>query len=56
MNQNELASRAGIAHSTLSGIEAGKHVPPVDIAIRLSRILKCNVEDLFIEPDGWLEK
>ena len=55
MKQDVLASKVGVAQSTLSGIENGSQTPGVNVAIRIARVLKCKVEDIFIEPDGWME-
>jgi len=48
MSQEQLAVLIKIGRSTISEIEAGKHMPKIDIALLLAEALKCRVEDLFI--------
>lgn len=48
LSQTQLAVLIGIGRSTISEIEAGKHIPKIDIALILAKALKCRVEDLFI--------
>lgn len=47
-NQTELAKRAGISRQTVSLIERNNFMPSVLTAVRIARILKENVEDVFI--------
>ena len=47
LTQAELAERAGVSRQLVGGVEAGRHVPSVDAAIRLARALDVSVEDLF---------
>ncbi len=49
ITQMELSEAARIGRSTLSDIEQGRHIPGVDIALRLARALRCSVEDIFEE-------
>src|SRR5215831_18823859 len=51
--QGELAARAGISRQALSEIEAGHSCPSTAVALRLSKALRCSVEDLFsLEEDS----
>lgn len=50
MSQQELATAAGIARQTIGGIEAGTYALSLTVALRLSKVLGCPVEELF-----WLE-
>jgi len=53
MQQQELAEAIGVSRQTLSLIEAGETVPSTQIALTLSRELRCRVEDLFsLRSDG----
>src|SRR6266852_1564297 len=45
--QGELANRAGISRQTLSILESGRGQPSTLVALRLSRALRCRVEELF---------
>lgn len=47
MSQEQLARQAKIGQSTISEIEAGKHNPTVDVALRIARVLEKTVEELF---------
>lgn len=47
LSQQELAERAGVTRQTVSGIESGRYLPTVPVALRLARALGCRVEDLF---------
>jgi DNA-binding XRE family transcriptional regulator len=47
LTQVELARRAGVSRQLVSGVEAGRHVPSVDAAIGLARVLGVSVERLF---------
>jgi DNA-binding XRE family transcriptional regulator len=47
MNQQELASRAGVTRQTISGVESGLYMPSTLVALRLARALGCRVEDLL---------
>ena len=46
-SQTELAERCGISRQFLSLIESSKTQPNVQIAIQMSRVLQCSVEQLF---------
>src|SRR5229473_2158259 len=45
--QGELAGRAGISRQTLSILESGRGQPSTVVALRLARVLRCRVEELF---------
>lgn len=49
MTQEELAKAIGISRRALVSIEAQQTSPSVDIALRLSRVLKVDVDKLFID-------
>jgi putative molybdopterin biosynthesis protein len=52
VGQQELAGRAGISRQTLSELEAGRSSPTTSVALRLAKVLRCRVEDLFyLEED-----
>lgn len=51
MSQQHLAEAAGITRQTIGGIETGQYSPSATVAIKLSKALRCSVEDLF-----WLEE
>ena len=45
--QEELAERAGVTRQTIIALEKGSYVPSVRLAIKLSKVFKIRVEDLF---------
>lgn len=47
LSQIALAAAAGLTRQSVGAIEAGRAMPGVDVALRLSRALDCKVEDLF---------
>jgi putative transcriptional regulator len=47
LTQQDLADKVGCSRQTIHSIEAGKFVPSVELALKISRILGCKVEDLF---------
>ena len=46
MTQIELAKAVGVGQSTIADIEVGKHIPGVDIAIRIAQQLGIDMGDL----------
>lgn len=51
VQQRDLAKEIGVSRQTLSAIEAGTTVPSTQIALALSRALRCGVEDIFSLAD-----
>jgi putative molybdopterin biosynthesis protein len=47
LTQGDLAERAGISRQTLSVLESGRAEPTTLVALRLARVLRCRVEELF---------
>jgi DNA-binding XRE family transcriptional regulator len=47
IKQGTLAKKIGCARSTLSSWESGQSYPPVDMAVKLAKRLKCPLEDLY---------
>lgn len=52
LTQAELAEMAGVSRQLIGAVEAGRHAPAVDAAIRIARALGAGVEDLFGAPDA----
>src|SRR5262249_46205755 len=48
-SQAELASRCGVSRTEISGIETGRLVPSVTVALRLAGVLGESVDSLFGE-------
>src|SRR5690348_8712288 len=51
--QAGLAQRAGVSRALVAAVEAGRHAPAVDAALRLATALDSTVEALFapVEPE-----
>ena len=47
LTQEELAEKAGVTRQTVIAIEKGNYTPSVALALRLAKVFKCSVEDLF---------
>ncbi|MFZ5816645.1 MAG: substrate-binding domain-containing protein [Bacillota bacterium] len=50
LSQQELAEQVGITRQAVGAIEAGQSSPSAAIALRMARVLGCQIDDLF-----WLE-
>lgn len=48
LNQTELAKIIGASRQTVSLMERGDYAPSVVLAIKIARVFKENVEDIFI--------
>ena len=47
MTQEDLAQRVGVSRQTIIAIESGRYTPSLGLALRLAKLFKCRVEDLF---------
>lgn len=47
LSQDQLAARADVSRQAVGALEAGRHLPRVDAAVRLARALSTTVEDLL---------
>ena len=45
--QQELANAIGVSRQTIHAIESGKYVPSTVLALKMARLFKCEVSDLF---------
>ena len=48
LTQDSLAHAIGVNRQTILAIEKGKYVPSLDLAFKIARYFKVNVEDVFI--------
>lgn len=51
LTQDRLAHAIGVNRQTILAIEKGKYVPSLDLAFRIARYFKVNVEEVFIYDD-----
>ncbi|MBN2142334.1 helix-turn-helix transcriptional regulator [Candidatus Woesearchaeota archaeon] len=47
MSQEKLAAEAGVTRQTIISIEGGRYVPSLELALKLAKIFKCRIEDMF---------
>ncbi|MBN1793311.1 helix-turn-helix transcriptional regulator [Candidatus Woesearchaeota archaeon] len=47
MSQEKLSEAVGVTRQTIISIEGGKYVPSLELALKLAKLFKCKVEDLF---------
>jgi putative transcriptional regulator len=47
MTQEDLAGRVGVSRQTIIAIESGRYTPSLGLALRLAKLFKCRVEELF---------
>lgn len=52
MTQQELAERVGVTRQTIISIEKGKYEPSIQLALRLARLFRVPVEEIFQLDDG----
>ena len=48
INQTELGKLAGVSRQTISLIERGDYSPSVTLAMKIAKICKVKVEDIFV--------
>lgn len=48
LTQEDLANKAGVRRETIVFLEKGKYNPSLRLAYDISRILKADINDLFI--------
>lgn len=47
ISQDDLAKSVDVSRQTINAIENGKFNPSVKLAMRISKIFNCTVEDVF---------
>ena len=51
LRQEDLAERLGVTRQTIIAIENDKYDPSLSLAMRLARLLRTSVEELFHLPE-----
>lgn len=46
-SQEKLGGLVGVTRQTVISIEGGRYVPSLELALKLAKLFKCKVEDLF---------
>ena len=52
LTQQELSESADVSRKSINAIENGIYVPSTVLALKISKTLKCKVEDLFKLPEA----
>ena len=47
MTQEDLANEVGVTRQTILAIEKGKYDPSLNLAFKISRVFKVNIEEVF---------
>ena len=50
MTQQELSNDANVSRKSINAMENGIYVPSTVLALKIAKILKCKVEDIFKLP------
>ena len=50
LTQQDLSEKAEVSRKSINAIENGIYVPSTVLALKISKIFKCKVEDLFELP------
>jgi putative transcriptional regulator len=48
LTQEDLAKAIGVTRQTILAIEKGRYVPSLDLAFRIARHFRVNVEEIFL--------
>ena len=51
LTQKELSEKAEVSRKSINAIENGIYVPSTVLALKITKTLKCKVEDLFELPE-----
>jgi putative transcriptional regulator len=51
LRQEDLADQTGVTRQTINAIENNKYNPTLELAMKLAKILKTPVEEIFIMED-----
>ncbi|BDH63048.1 transcriptional regulator [Lysinibacillus sp. PLM2] len=55
LSQGKLAELCNVSRQTINAIENNKYDPSLQLAFDIARILRVNMEELFISVDGGKE-
>jgi len=54
LTQADLAAKVFVSRQTINAIEAGRYVPSALLALKIAKIVKTAVEEVFIlGPEDW---
>jgi putative transcriptional regulator len=52
ITQAELAERIGVSRQTINTIEAGKYSPSTVLALKLAKVFRATVDEIFLLESG----
>ena len=52
ITQAELAERVGVSRQTINTIEVGKYIPSTILALKLAKVFRATVEEIFLLESG----
>ncbi|MFC6999634.1 helix-turn-helix transcriptional regulator [Rufibacter roseus] len=52
LTQDELAKCIGVSRQTINAMETNKYVPSTVLALKVAKVLKKKVEELFMLEEG----
>ena len=52
LTQQDLSESANVSRKSINAIENGIYVPSTVLALKISKTLKCKIEDLFKLPQS----
>lgn len=47
LSQERLAQLANVTRQTIISIESGRYVPSLELALKLGKLFRCKIEELF---------
>jgi putative transcriptional regulator len=52
MTQQQLADAVGVSRQTINAIETGRFVPSTVLALKIAKLFKKNLEEIFVLQEG----
>lgn len=52
ITQEQLANMVSVSRQTINAMEANKYVPSTVLALKISQVFNCKVEDIFELGEG----
>ncbi|HEU5292745.1 MAG TPA: helix-turn-helix transcriptional regulator [Cyclobacteriaceae bacterium] len=52
ITQADLAQKIGVSRQTVNSIEVGKYIPSTLLAMKLAKVFKATVEEVFLLEPG----
>jgi putative transcriptional regulator len=52
ITQADLAEKIGVSRQTINSIEVGKYIPSTVLAMKLAKVFKATVEEVFLLEPG----